>query len=76
MKLLLLLSSMFKTLSVEYHHIGGGVAPILGPSSLPVVVTQPDERHANRTASVLLQISTKVRILNNMVVNCFLLKKF
>jgi len=25
----------------------------LGPSSLPVVVTQPDERHANRTASVL-----------------------
>jgi len=27
---------------------------ILGPSSLPVVVAQPDERHANRTASVLL----------------------
>jgi len=27
--------------------------PILGPSSLPVVVTQPDERHANKTASVL-----------------------
>jgi len=25
----------------------------LGPSSLPVVVAQPDERHANRTASVL-----------------------
>jgi len=25
----------------------------LGPNSLPVVVTQPDERHANRTASVL-----------------------
>jgi len=24
-----------------------------GPSSLPVVVAQPDERHANRTASVL-----------------------
>jgi len=23
--------------------------PILGPSSLPVVVAQPDERHANRT---------------------------
>jgi len=29
--------------------------PILGPStsSLPVVVVQPDERHANRTAFVL-----------------------
>jgi len=27
--------------------------PTLGPSSLPAVVTQPDERHANRTASVL-----------------------
>jgi len=26
----------------------------LGPSSLPVVVAQPDERHANRTASVLV----------------------
>jgi len=26
---------------------------ILGPSSLPVVVTQPDERFANKTASVL-----------------------
>jgi len=24
----------------------------LGPSSLPVVVAQPDERHANRTASL------------------------
>jgi len=27
--------------------------PTLGPSSLPVVVTQPDKRHANRAASVL-----------------------
>jgi len=27
--------------------------PILGPSSLPVVVTQPDERHTNKTSSVL-----------------------
>jgi len=27
--------------------------PTLGPSSLPVVVAQPDERHASRTASVL-----------------------
>jgi len=27
--------------------------PTLGPSSLPIVVTQPDERHANRTASML-----------------------
>jgi len=27
--------------------------PTLGPSSLPVVVAQPDERHANRAASVL-----------------------
>jgi len=27
--------------------------PILGPSSLPVLVAQSDERHANRTASVL-----------------------
>jgi len=27
--------------------------PTLGPSSLPVVVAQPDERHVNRTASVL-----------------------
>jgi len=27
--------------------------PILGPSSLPVVVAQPDERHANRAASLL-----------------------
>jgi len=27
--------------------------PILGPSSLPIVVAQFDERHANRTASVL-----------------------
>jgi len=27
--------------------------PILGPNSLSVVVAQPDERHANRTASVL-----------------------
>jgi len=26
---------------------------ILGPSSLPCVVAQPDERHANRTAFVL-----------------------
>jgi len=25
----------------------------LGPSRLPVEVAQPDERHANRTASVL-----------------------
>jgi len=25
--------------------------PTLGPSSLPVVVVMPDERHANRTAS-------------------------
>jgi len=25
----------------------------LGPSSLPVVVAQPDERHANRAAFVL-----------------------
>jgi len=24
-----------------------------GPSSLPVVVAQPDQRHANRTASML-----------------------
>jgi len=28
--------------------------PILGQSSLPVVVAQPDERYANRTASVLM----------------------
>jgi len=27
--------------------------PTLGPSSLPVVVAQPDEKHANRAASVL-----------------------
>jgi len=27
--------------------------PTLGPSSLPVVVAQPDERHANKAASVL-----------------------
>jgi len=27
--------------------------PILEPSSLPIVVAQPDESHANRTASVL-----------------------
>jgi len=27
--------------------------PTLGPSSLPVLITQPDERHANRTACVL-----------------------
>jgi len=27
--------------------------PILGPSSLPVVVAQLDERHSNRTSSVL-----------------------
>jgi len=27
--------------------------PILGPSSLPVMVAKPDERHANTTASVL-----------------------
>jgi len=27
--------------------------PTLEPSSLPIVVAQPDERHANRTASVL-----------------------
>jgi len=27
--------------------------PTLVPSSLPVVVAQPDERHGNRTASVL-----------------------
>jgi len=26
---------------------------ILGPSSLPAVVVQPDERHVNREASVL-----------------------
>jgi len=34
----------------ETHSI---LFPILGPSSLPVVVVQPDERQANRTASVL-----------------------
>jgi len=28
--------------------------PIFGSSSLPVAVAQPDERHANRTASVLV----------------------
>jgi len=28
--------------------------PTLGPSSLPVVVAQPDERHANRTVSVFI----------------------
>jgi len=27
--------------------------PTLGPSSVTVVVAQPNERHANRTASVL-----------------------
>jgi len=27
--------------------------PTLGPSNLPVVVVQSDERHANRAASVL-----------------------
>jgi len=27
--------------------------PNLGPSSLPVVVAQPDERHVNKTDSVL-----------------------
>jgi len=27
--------------------------PIFGACRLPVVVAQPDERHANRTASVL-----------------------
>jgi len=27
--------------------------PILGPNSLPIEVTQPDERHANKTTSVL-----------------------
>jgi len=27
--------------------------PILRPSSLPVVVAHPDERHVNRAASVL-----------------------
>jgi len=27
--------------------------PILGPSSLPVVLAQSDERHANRTVFVL-----------------------
>jgi len=27
--------------------------PILRPSSLPIVVAQPDERHANKIASVL-----------------------
>jgi len=27
--------------------------PILSPSSLLIVVAQPDEKHANRTASVL-----------------------
>jgi len=32
--------------------------PILGPSSLPVVVAQPDEIHANRTASVLGVVMT------------------
>jgi len=29
------------------------IFPILGPSSLPVVMDQPDERHADRTVSVL-----------------------
>jgi len=29
------------------------ILPILEPNSLPVVVAQPDGRHANRTASVL-----------------------
>jgi len=27
--------------------------PTSGPSSLPIMVAQPDERHANRTTSVL-----------------------
>jgi len=30
--------------------------PTLGPSSLPVVVAQPDERHANRAAFVLISV--------------------
>jgi len=29
------------------------LTPTLGPSSLPVVVAQPDERQASRTAIVL-----------------------
>jgi len=36
--------SLGKTLNAVSH---------FGPSSLPVVVAQPDERHANRAASVL-----------------------
>jgi len=35
------------------HNITLMLFPTLGPSSLPVVVAQPDKRHANRTASVL-----------------------
>jgi len=33
--------------------------PTLGPSSLPVMVAQPDERHVNKAASVLEWYMTK-----------------
>jgi len=37
--------------SLKFLHLM--LFPTLGPSSLPVLVAQPDERHANRAASVL-----------------------
>jgi len=48
--------------------------PILGPSSLSVVVAQPDERHANRTASVLewYLVQTKGTVIEK---NIYILKQ-
>jgi len=36
--------------------------PVLGTSSLPVVVAQPNEKHANRTPSVLEWYKTDTEI--------------
>jgi len=41
--------------------------PTLGPSSLPVVVAQPDERHANRIASVLAWYDRHKAIVQHLV---------
>jgi len=58
--------------------------PNLGPSSLPVVVAQPDERRANRTASVLewydktehivqYMVKMKQRYFGHMIIRAILL---
>jgi len=44
---------MRQPVAVSLRKTLNAVSQLIGSNSLPVVVAQPDERHANRTASVL-----------------------